>query len=87
MDEDSEAANIKQELIVKINGNIIGTVQKSRKFFLAFQFGADWTENSYDSPVNFSTLSDLSENNWSRSTDPLGMKIILIWSFHSTNRL
>ena len=68
-DSDSDVTD-KDSIVIKINGHLIGTVPKGRKFFLAFQHGPEWVNNSYQSPVDFEVLLDMSQNNWSRSSQP-----------------
>ena len=44
----------------------VGSVPANRRFYLAFQFGENWEQNSAEEPIDFDILADLSDNNWSR---------------------
>ena len=65
-DTDQNTGGISDKLLLKVGGQLLGTVSRQKKFFLAFQFGDNWEENSYHSPISFDRASELSLNNWSR---------------------
>ena len=68
--EENYDGDLTGKYVVKFNGTIIGIIQKTSRFFVAFQVESGSVETTYTSPLCSEVLEEQSQNNWSRSSVP-----------------